>query len=181
MLAEQIAAFIDRRLTDAERLGMEAHLADCVQCRAEVVEVRRLVLGSSHRRRTYAMMSAALAIAAAALLVVSTTRHSPTGQSDRVLRGGHAAVLTAIGPHGTVPRAGLTLVWSAAGNGAAYRITLSDAAGRSVWASDSRDTSVVVPAVVALSPGTDYFWTVDATLPEGSSRTTTAQSFRIAR
>lgn len=125
-------------------------------------------------------MLGGFAVAAGAVLVLTVARRPPEAPPDQLVRGGVTA-LVAVGPRGPVPRAGLTLVWFAAGPGAVYRITLSDISGKSVWTSDTRDTSVVVPTRIQLSPDTDYFWTVDATLSQGSSRTTTAQSFRVTR
>lgn len=178
MKADQVAAFIDRRLNRTERLTVEAHLADCPDCRAEVVGASRLIADKS-RGRLRSSVTGALAIAAVTLLVVSVSRHASPARGSQLMRGSDPNAITAIGPHGTVPRNGLTLVWAAAGARATYHITLSDALSKTIWVTDGRDTAVVVPGSVDLAPGTDYFWTVDAILAEGSSRTTSAQSFRV--
>src|SRR5438094_80632 len=64
-----VAAYADRGLAAAERARVEAHLAGCAECRAEVVAVARLSRSFARRRR-WAVM-APLAAAAALVLFLA--------------------------------------------------------------------------------------------------------------
>jgi hypothetical protein len=64
---ETLAAYVDRRVTETD--AVEAHLAACAACRAEVVALATLVAEVRPRRRW--ALAAAAGIAAAALLAIS--------------------------------------------------------------------------------------------------------------
>lgn len=179
MRTEQVAAFVDHRLGAAERSVVESHLADCAECRSEVIEVDRLI-SNIRRRRAGAVVGGGLAIAASAILVVSVMSHRRPGTPDDMLRGTTADSLVAVSPKGSVARAGLAMVWHRAEGNASYRVSITDATGRIVWSSDTRNTSVAVPDSIQLLPGHEYLWTADAILAQGISRSTSLQSFRIA-
>src|SRR6059036_1669416 len=51
LTVEDVAAYADRGLAAAERARVEAHLAACAECRAEVVAVARLSRSFARRRR----------------------------------------------------------------------------------------------------------------------------------
>lgn len=180
MRAEQVAAFVDHRLDGAERSVVESHLAECADCRSEVVEIERLVRGV-RRHRVRSVAAGGLAVAAGLMLVVSIVRHRGAGSDNGNLRGANAAAVIPVGPTGLVPRSGLALTWHGTGSGSDYKVTLSNAAGTTLWTSDWRDTTVSIPDEIDLPPGVEYHWTVDAILPQGTSRTTGPQSFIIAR
>ena len=180
MRAEQVAAFVDHRLHGAERAAAESHLAECADCRSEMVEIERLV-GGVRRRRVRSMAIGGLAVAACLMLIVTTVRHRGTGPGDGSLRGSGSNTVIPVGPRGVVPLAGLALTWHATGSGSTYKVTISNAAGTTLWTTDTGDTTVVVQEEINLSPEGEYHWTVDALLPQGTSRTTGPQPFRVAR
>lgn len=159
---------------------MESHLAECADCRAEVVEIERLV-GGVRRRRVRSMAVGGLAVAAGLVLAVSTLRHGGTGPSNGSLRGAGATAVIPVGPTGIVPLSGLALTWHATGSGSMYNVTISNAAGATLWTHNTSDTAVAISQEINLSPEVEYYWTVDALLPQGTSRTTGPQPFRIAR
>src|ERR1044071_8492463 len=78
-----VAAYLDRTLSVADRARVEAHLADCERCREEVTQVARLLHDSVVRRRWYS--AAGLAAAAAALLLLVW----PRGSEQPAGGGGH--------------------------------------------------------------------------------------------
>ena len=171
-----IAAYVDRRLGADERRGVEAHLAGCDDCRAEVVEVSRLVGG---RRRTWVVATGGLGVAAAAVLVIALLPRGVTPDGP-VLRSGPdgTAAIAAVAPPeaATVPADSVRLVWRPAGAEASYRVTVTDARGDPVWSAGTADTAIT--AGPALMPGTLYYWYVDALLPDGHTATTGVRSFR---
>ena len=64
----EVAAYLDRALSAAERARVEAHLVDCEACRSEVIEVARLMRARPYWQRWY--VPAAVAAAAVLLLIV---------------------------------------------------------------------------------------------------------------
>jgi len=172
-----IAAYVDRRLGTEERRAVESHLAECDACRAEVVEVARLVRG---RRRPWILATAGLGVAAAAVLIITLVPRGGMPPDGPLLRSGSdgAAIIVAISPTDSLPLLpdSVRFVWRAAGMGASYRITVMDVRGDVVWAGNTADTAVTAGA--SLPRGTAYFWYVDALLPDGRTATTGVRTFR---
>lgn len=52
--------------------------------------------------------------------------------------------------------------WSLVAGADRYRVTVFDAGGRVMYATEVADTSVPFPDSVALVPGASYLWKVDA-------------------
>jgi hypothetical protein len=155
---------------------VEAHLAQCDECRAEVVDVVRMF---RMRRRSWIVPTAGVGIAAAAVLVITMMPRGvpPNGP---VLRNGPAgmAAITMIAPadSATVPVDSVRLVWHPAGADASYSVTVTDLRGDAVWSAATSDTAITAGA--ALLAGTAYYWYVDALLPDGHTVTTGVRSFR---
>lgn len=176
-LAESvIAAYVDRHLGAGERRGVEAHLAQCDECRAEVVEVVRM---ARMRRRSWIVPTAGVGIAAAAVLVITMMPRGITPVGP-VLRNGHAGTtaIAMIAPadSATVPADSVHFVWHPAGAEASYSVTVTDLRGDPVWRGGTTDTAITAGA--ALRSGTAYYWYVDALLPDGHTVTTGVRSFR---
>ena len=184
---EEIAAYLDNTLAEAECTRVKAHLADCDACRKEVVSVSKLLAGASRSRGRFATFSA---LAAAAVLVVFLARpsiDSKTATSD-TLRG-HDAGLTegvsgprAISPVGRQTKAGgIVFAWHRWMPGATYRFTLTDDRGGKVWVASTNDTTLALPQQISLLTNQDYHWYVDVLDPDGSSTTTGILSFQVVR
>lgn len=58
-----------------------------------------------------------------------------------------------------------------------YRLSVTDASGREVWSTETRDTTIALPAEVSLDRGRTYFWTVDALGADGRSLTSRTKRF----
>ena len=184
LTAEDVAAFLDRRMTAAERAGAEAHLADCRECRAEIADVRRLV-SATPARRSMVLVPAALAAAAViAFVALSLGRAGSDSSADRVRTPGVSVAedsqrIAVIAPAegDTIRGARASLLWSAVVGEPTYRLTLTDASGQPVWTTTTSDTSLTLPANVALQPHTKYFWYVDAQRADGRAASTGVRSF----
>lgn len=168
----EVAAYLDHVLPPGERDRVEAHLADCAECRQEVIEVSRLRHTRSRRSR-WLMVGPAVAAAAIAVLVIA--RPADTPPRGPVLRDGERPALRValVTPAETAAVEGrsLTFTWRSAGAGVSYRLTLADERGDVVWSVTSSDTTGRPPGDVRLRPGHRYSWYVDALLPDGRSVT----------
>lgn len=177
-----IAAYLDRRVTVAERERIEGHLAGCDECRQEIAQSYRLIKRIGRPRRML-LTGSLLAVAAALVLMVRPTlltpgvEVTPGGMRD----AGSGSGLVAYGPSGESPLASLRFVWSAAPGATTYRLTVSHSDGVPVWSGSAADTAVTLPDSVALRAGDTYFWVVDALLGDGSTRSTGLREFWPAR
>ena len=187
LTSEEVAAYLDNTLSEAECSRAKAHLADCDVCREEIVSVSRLVERAPRSNRRYIALSA---MAAAAVVVIFLAR--PPTDSDLPsgpLRGpespaaseGVAAVraITPIGRQTTSE--GIVFAWHSAAPGAAYRLTLTGDRGAKVWVQSTNDTTLSIPRSIPLLPGRSYHWYADAMLPDGGTATTGITSFEVVR
>lgn len=182
----RLAAYVDDLLPAQERRRVEGHLADCDPCRAELIDVGRLV--HEPRRRTawraLGVTGVAAAAAIAALLFASRSERpdaeGPVFRDGVVQEGTPGFETLSPAPDGDVNLVGLVFRWRAAGPEAFYRFTLTDASGDVVWTGNTQDTEVVLPSAAGLGRGRTYYWYVDALLEDGGSATTGLQRFATA-
>ena len=172
--AELIGAQLERRLQGAERGVVLQHLEVCADCREELAAVQRLVrVAPATRRRAWVV--AAGAVAAVAAFVIVARLPMPNGMSvrdespQRVARPDLVQPIVAVSPVNDVivTAPAVDLIWNADDANATYRVTLQDEAGRVIWTTPTRDTTVVVPDTVKLTAGNAYYWSVDALRPDG--------------
>jgi hypothetical protein len=181
---DQLAGYLDRSLSSGAREQVEGHLADCAECRAEVLATARLLRSKKSRKQWY--VGSSLVAAAAVVLLVVANPFSTSTPGEAALRGpldpGNQ-LISAVGPEddATIGRDGLTFVWSAIEPDARYHITLTNARGDDLWRDETTDTSMTVPASVNLVPGESYFWYVDALLLDGRSVTSGTRRFELTR
>src|SRR4051812_35333357 len=94
--AAEVAAYVDQQLHAVERHRIEQHLADCRECRSEIVAVSRAVRGLRRRWRWVVLAP----LAAAALVVVML---APWHRDDQpVMR--EPALTTIVAPTAIAPR-----------------------------------------------------------------------------
>jgi hypothetical protein len=67
--------------------------------------------------------------------------------------------------------------WTPFATSSVYRFTLLDANGVTVWSHDLRDTIVLLPSTLVLSPGTTYLWRVETFLADRSLERSTLHAF----
>jgi len=179
-----LAAYVDRALTGERRARVEAHLARCAECRAEVSDATQIVASLPRARwRNRSLIAASGAVAAALLIFVvpratrdSTSQHrespvtsivppvllSPTGDRLRLLGGSSARTDSIIG-----------FTWSSVPHADRYRIRIFDSNGSILLERSSSDTTMSLPADVLLRAGPTYFWQVQADV--GFDRHTTSE------
>ena len=180
LTVEDVAAYADRGLAAAERARVEAHLAACAECRAEVVAVARLSRSFARRRR-WAVMAPLAAAAVLVLFLAPWPRLR--GHGGPVLR--EPAVTTTVAPTVIVPRGGVAnlpaLTWSSVPLADRYQVTLFDRDGGVLWETQTADTAVVVPDAVRLVPGVPHYWKVAARTEPGRWVASDLTSFTLSR
>lgn len=158
---QEIAAFVDRTANEGERTRIESHLADCEQCRAEVVDAARIVATLPRRREFRGAHWGAIAAAAVVLLIAW-----PRDARDPGLQHREAPVTTTVAPRTLAPIGvvddAATLTWSSVPRADRYRVRVFDADGSVLWERETADTTTVVPASARLPSGRSYYWKVEA-------------------
>lgn len=178
----QIAAYLDRGVSGTERDQIEAHLAECAECRRHVLDTDELM--QRVRRPKRLVIGSALVAAAAALIIVAmpSLRRSDGTLENPLYRDVPASSsLIAYGPTGESRVGSLRFVWSPAQGAMSYRLTVSRADGATLWTQSGRDTVAALPASVELRVGDRYFWVSDALLADGGSRSTGLREFTPIR
>ena len=157
-----LARFLAGDGTPDERARWETHLAECAECREEMVEVRRIIATAPGRRRPWLVP---LAAAAAVLLVVltGTVGREQLGQETRDPEASPGLTLapTPLAPLGRVSRVD-GLQWSSVPGVARYRVTLFTSEGQAAWQATTPDTFVPLPDSVHLSLAIPHYWQVKA-------------------
>jgi Putative zinc-finger len=189
---DELAEFLDGRLSAAERRRVEAHIDICNTCRAELVDVGRAIgqRGADARvatplsRRWWIPAAAAAGIMAILLVPRLSTRSRATSDETRATRvadaeGQRRMDLVSPLDDATVRAAQLAFTWHAV-PADVYRFSLLTQSGDSVWAKETTDTSVVVPATVGVRAGAAYFWRVDA-IANGIVATTGVHRVQVSR
>jgi len=184
--AGDVAAYLDLKLSADDRSRVEVHLAECAECRRELVEVRR-VLGNLPRFRRWHLLVPAAAAAAALFVILGPPerdrRPAPVGR-ERGPRGTERAALIAVvepGVGAAVAPGPVVFTWRGVGTGATYRLTVTDERGDVVWSANTADTMATLPARIGLERGRRYAWYLDALLPDGRSVTSGVRAFVVAR
>ena len=174
-----IAAYIDRGLRPERRAQVEEHLADCGECRENLVKAEELV-GKSRRPQLIGRYVALLAAAAVIVVAVPSIRSRSASEGPAVTRDDTDAMrLVAYGPIGEVRPSSVAFTWASAPDALSYRITVTTAGGADIWSTSLTDTSVVLPDSIKLGARTEYLWVVDALLRDGNTRSTGIHRFGI--
>lgn len=183
----QLAAYLDRSLSDEERDRIEDHLAGCDECRGLLLGTTATLRGERRRKRAATMSgTAAAALVISGLFFIvppSSTPESPRLRGDAPDVRGASTALEAVSPgDGTAVATGsAVLVWRAVEGVARYRITVSDPESNVVFEGDIADTTLSLGSIGPLVPGEAYVWYVDALMADGTSLTTGVHSFSVRR
>ena len=152
---DDVALHLDGRLSASEQSRVDQHLAECDECRAELVALSGVLRTTRRKTRWYLPVGAVAAAAVIALLLRPGSEDQPDYREPAVTT---TPAPVGIAPRGTtsgVPR----LVWTRVPHAERYRLTLFDSTGTVLWESQSTDTSIALPG---LRSGVRYFWQVQA-------------------
>ncbi|HYL55483.1 MAG TPA: zf-HC2 domain-containing protein [Gemmatimonadales bacterium] len=159
----EVAAYLDRALSPSDRSRIEEHLVDCDACRAEVIEVARLLRTQPSRRGWYVPIGVAAAAAAAVLLLVWPR---PVEEPALPPNYREPVVTTTAAPSAIAPRGAIVaasrFVWTAVAHADRYRLTVFDETGSVLWEAQTSDTAAALPESIRLKRGASYFWKIEA-------------------
>lgn len=185
--AEDLAAYLSRGQHAPAFRRVQAHLADCADCRHEAAHIARVVRAET-RGRVLRWTGGGVAAAAAVLMLAvwgGGHRHVPDANVTRGPAGSSVAVsaVAPIAPLGEVSPAAheIAFAWRPVAGVVEYRLTLSNATGGTLWRRATTDTTLVLPVDVSLAPGVPYYWYVDALVAGGGSVTSGALEFHVQR
>lgn len=179
-----LTAYVDGKLEGGAREQLESHLAVCDECRAQVMaaSLTRDPLTQRRTSRTGCGLGALLAAAVVvALITFVRPPTAPRDDTDAERPGGSHGELQSLLPidGATVDPTSLEFAWTFE-EGAAYRLTVTDANGGAVWEANTRATSLRLPTDIVLPVGARFHWYVDALLPDGSTSASGPRSFTTA-
>jgi hypothetical protein len=173
----EVAAYLGRSLSVADRERIESHLSQCDFCRDAVVATQDAVSQSRKPRR---IAIASLAAVAAVMALIVAPRF--TALRDKpVMRDPAESVAIHAYDAKVVAGSSPVFAWSGVTAADHYELTLTDAEGFRIWSGETRDTTIVLPASVSLVTGKSYVWYADAVLADGTRISTGLQPLSPAR
>jgi anti-sigma factor RsiW len=193
--SEELAGYLEHRLDRESERRVEAHMAECFACRADLVQIRG-VLGALPATRADASRHRAWPrpawLAAAALVGVALVPLARRVEQQRtVLPALRAAPNTStriavVEPDSSTPERGVdpervVFTWRAVEGAGTYRITITDSAGTPFFTAATTDTSIAPPSSRRLVHGGSYLWYVDALRNDGTTWSTGVRSFTTTR
>jgi len=166
---DMIAALADGSLAPAARASVLPHVASCPRCRGAVAAVARAIadpavareLSASPSGRRRYRIAVPLAAAAVLLLLLWSPGNDPTSGHRGAPPPPPATTPIPRFPVGAVA-AVRDLRWSPVAGADRYRVTLFDATGSVVYATETSNTDIALPDSIAFVPGAAYLWKVDA-------------------
>ena len=172
--AERLRRLVEREGDESERVRTLDLLLSSAEGRRELEiawAAARAARPPQRSWRRYAI--------AASLLIVAGSSGIWWRQRERnieqVMRGAESPV-TLVAPLGEVREDRATrFVWHAVGKAERYQIVVVDTAGTELFATETRDTALVLPDSVRLAPGRAYLWWVQARLTDQSTVTAVTQ------
>ena len=153
---QDVAAYLDRVVSEIERERIDAHLAECEACRSEVTALTPII------SRPVPLRRAAPWLAAAAMVVVLAWP-----RDARIPANVHreSPVTATVSPRALSPSGEtelpLTLRWSSVPLANSYLARIYDAQGSVLFERETTDTLLMVGRM-GLRPGTSYYWKVEA-------------------
>jgi anti-sigma factor RsiW len=185
--AGSMAAYLEGTCDPEDRSRIEAHLAECSQCCGELVALDQTIrtLPSRKRGRIVLPLLALGAAAAIGAFIVLRPGDRPAelpAGSPPIVQRSRPEALTSIAivepASGASVEAGeVVLRWTPVEPEARYLVTVTTSEGDSVWALLTPESAAAIP--VALDPGGEYLWYVDALLPGGGTASSGVHHFRV--
>jgi hypothetical protein len=172
--AERLRRLVEREGSESERLRTLDVALSSAEGRRELEIAWAAARAARPRQRSWQRFAVA-----ASLLVVAGSSGMWWRQHERdieqTMRGSDSPV-TLVAPLGEVREDRATrFVWHAVGKAERYLVVVVDTAGAELFATETRDTALVLPDSVRLAPGRAYLWWVQARLTDQSTVTAVTQ------
>jgi len=172
--AERLRRLVEGEGSESERLRTLDVALSSVEGRRELEIAWAAARAARPQRRSWQRFAIA-----ASVLVVAGSSALWWQQHERglaqVTRGVESPV-TLVAPLGEVREDRATrFVWHAVGKADRYLVVVVDTAGTELFATETRDTALVLPDSVRLAPGRAYLWWVQARLTDQSTVTAVTQ------
>jgi hypothetical protein len=160
---DEVAAYADEGLPADVRAQLQAHMATCAECRAEVADVITIAGPVRQIQRANRPVWIAAAAAAAVVLLLVWPRGGNELREPQHREAPVTATVAprAVAPIGTVDSAPV-LVWSSVPYADNYRVRLFDREGSVIWERETADTVSSPPGALRLRAGASYYWRVEA-------------------
>lgn len=205
-----ILLYVDNKLPPEDRQELEAHVGRCDDCARQFATLARLpdtlkesvpfevneavlkeavgLVGGKAWGRSwnfrffkppFRVAFAGLSVLAVALTTYLLVPHKEPSQFRSI--DTTTPMLTLFPPDGAkVDAPHPAFRWSSALKSSAYKFTLMDGNGVSIWNWDVRDTAVSLPSSVVLIPGKTYLWRVESFLADKSLERSALHVFTYA-
>ena len=178
--AERLRRLVEREGNESERLRTLDVALSTAEGRREL-EIAWAAARAARPRRSVAWRP--YAIAASAIVLAGTSAlwlRQRDGSQAEVMRGSDSPV-TLVTPVGRVASERAThFVWRKVPNAKRYTLVVVDTTGTELFASETRDTAIVLPDSVRLASGRTYLWWVQARLSDESTVTGVTQRLVVA-
>lgn len=203
-----IARYVDGRLSDEERRDVETHLAECPRCRNQVAAVHQILENGAEQEPTlhpevrvqaealgrnegddeatgqpWARRPVAIAMAVALLLGVAALLYGQFQEPapSQLRASSDAPALTVQAPaDGATVSERPVFECAVVSEALGYRVTLRTADGTVVWEGDTTAARVRLPADVSLTAGETYLWQAEALRADGTTLQSNARTFTYA-
>ena len=178
-----LAGIVDGSITNAGRIELLRHVASCLQCRAELDDLRavahaleKVAQDAVHPSRIPGVVSfdrKALAIAASLVLAIglSTWSISNYGAADIDRMRSDVRNIAVVSPiSDSKVRGTFQLAWRSVPGAFRYTISVLDSTGRQVYSATTADTAVTVSESTFRGESGTYRWWVSASANEATWR-----------
>ncbi len=205
---DDIARYVDGRLSDEERRDVESHLAECPRCRNQVAAVHQILENGVEQKplvhpevqaqaealgrndeddeatgQQWVRRPLAIVMAVALLLSIAGLLYGqfqePAPSRLRASSDTPALTLRAPADGATVSERPV-FVCAPASDALGYRVTLWTPGGTVVWEGDTTAARVRLPADVSLATGKTYLWRAEALRADGTTLQSNARTFTYA-
>jgi len=175
----QVAGYLDRTLDETQRDRVEGHLADCGECRREVLAASHLLRSHSVKRLWYVGPPVLVGSVLIAMLLTNP-RAATEAMEPLIGHGGRGAQLEATSPEdgALVDIRDVVLTWSSDLPATSFDVTIVDSQDRAAWEVSVSEPRVVVPAG-RLKAGRTYAWRITARFEDGESAQTESRTFVV--
>src|SRR5690349_3472819 len=149
--AEQLSAFLERRITGAEREAVLDHLAECVECRRDVTGASRLLASAPGLRLRlpyvfFGVMAAGLIVLLVPRLAQRGSDRGADERSERQTEADAVPPIPIVSPaDGARTGPDVVLVWRADAPNSLYKVAVLDSTGALTWSTQTPDTSARLP------------------------------------